>query len=326
MNRRTACQMLAVLPLVCAVRALAQPAIPYRIAWVSMDQASSNSPLLAAFRAGMADLGYVDGKNLAIDAWWGAGSSERLEQMAGDILRAQPDVVVTQGGSALPPMLRAGVKKPIVFSMSADPVDAKIVDSYARPGGNVTGITLFATDLAGKRMALLAEVVPGVKRFALVANPQHPGEQKELEGAQAAAAKLGFTLRYFPVRTEAELDAALAEIARMRIEAVLVLSDGFALGYAERFAAFSVEKRIPVVTGWAQFAQRGNLMTYGPVFTDVYRRLATYVDRIRNGARPGDLPIEQPTKLELVINVKTAKALGLKVPQSLLLRADQVIQ
>ena len=275
MNRRSRLPMLAVLPIVRAVRAMAQPASPYRVAWVSMDQASSNSPLLAAFRAGMTDLGYVEGKNLVIDTWWGGGSSERLEQMAGDVLRARPDVIVTQGGSALPPMLQAGVKKPIVFSMSADPVEAKIVDSYAHPGGNVTGITLFATDLAGKRMALLAEVLPGVKRFALVANPQHPGEQKEVQGAQAAAAKLGFTLRYFPVQTEAELDAALAEIARTRIEAIMVLSDGFAMDYAERFATFSAQNRIPVVTGWAQFAHRGNLITYGPVFADVYRRLAS---------------------------------------------------
>ena len=326
MNRRIVCRMLAALPLAVAVRAVAQAAVPYRVAWVSMDQPGSNSPLLAAFRAGMANLGYVEGKNLAIDTWWGAGSSERLEQMEGDILRARPDVIVTQGGSALPPMLRAGVKKPIVFSMSADPVEAKIVDSYAHPGGNLTWITLFATDLAGKRMALLMEVVPGVRRLAIVANPNHPGEQKELQGARAAAATLGLTLRYFPVRTEADIDAALAEIVRTRIEAVLVLSDGFAMDYAERFAAFSLQNRIPVVTGWAQFAQRGNLMTYGPVFADVYRRLASYVDRIRKGARPGDLPIEQPTKLELVINLKTAKALGLTVPQSLLLRADEVIQ
>ena len=326
MNRRIACRMLAGLPLVVALRAVAQPAVPYRVAWVSMDQAGSNSPLLAAFRAGMADLGYVEGKNLVIDTWWGAGSGERLEQMAGDILRRQPDVIVTQGGSALPPMLRAGVKKPIVFSMSADPVEAKIVDSYARPGGNVTGITLFAAELAGKRMALLQEVLPGIKRVAIVANPEHPGERQELQTAQAAALKLGLTLRYFPVQTEAELDAALAQIARLRIEAVLVFSDGFALDSAARIAAFSVQNRIPVVTGWSPFVRRGNLMAYGPVFTDVYRRLATYVDRIRKGARPSDLPIEQPTTFELVINMKTAKALGLTIPQSLLLRADEVIE
>src|SRR6266550_742341 len=179
MNRRIVCRMLAALPLAVAVRALAQPAVPYRVAWVSMDQAGSNSPLLAAFRAGMTDLGYVEGKNLVIDTWWGGGSSERVERMAGDILRAQPDVIVTQGGSALNPILHAGVTKPVVFGMSADPVAAKIAASYARPGGNVTGITLFATELVGKRMALLLEVLPRVKRVAIVANPQHPGEQEE---------------------------------------------------------------------------------------------------------------------------------------------------
>ena len=326
MNRRNVCRLFGAVLLVYALQGMAQPAVPYRVAWVSMDQANSNSPLLAAFRAGMADLGYVEGKNLVLDTWWGAGSSERLEQMAGDIVRAQPDVIVTQGGLALPPMLRAGVKKPIVFSMSADPVEAKLVESYGHPGGNLTGITLFSTDLAGKRMALLMEIVPAVRRFAIVANPNHPGEQKELRAAQEAAATLGLAARYFPVRTAADIDAALAEIGRTGIEAVLVLSDGFAMDFAERFAAFSVQNRIPVVTGWAQFAQRGNLMTYGPVFTDVNRRLASYVDRIHKGARPGDLPIEQPTKLELVINLKNAKALGLTVPQSLLLRADQVIQ
>jgi len=318
--------MLAALPLAVAVRALAQPAVPYRVAWVSMDQAGSNSPLLAAFRAGMADLGYVEGKNLVIDTWWGGGSSERVERMAGDILRAQPDVIVTQGGSALNPILHAGVTKPVVFGMSADPVAAKIAASYARPGGNVTGITLFATELVGKRMALLLEVLPRVKRVAIVANPQHPGEQEELRSAQAAASRLGLTLRYFPAQTGAELDAALAEIAKSPIEAVVVFSDGFAMEYAERIAAFSQQTHVPVISGWKEFAERGNLMTYGPVFADVYRRLASYVDRIHKGARPGDLPVEQPTKLELVINLKTAKALGLTVPQSLLLRADEVIQ
>jgi putative ABC transport system substrate-binding protein len=168
--------------------------------------------------------------------------------------------------------------------------------------------------------------VPSARRFAVVANPGHPGEQKERIAAEEAGASLGLTLNYFPARTEAELDAALAEIARTRIEAVLVLSDGFAMDNAERFAAFSLQNRIPVVTGWAEFARRGNLITYGPAFADVNRRLASYVDRIRKGARPGDLPIEQPIKLELVINMKTARTLGLTVPQSLLVRADDVIQ
>jgi len=326
MNRRHVCKTLAALPLAIALRATAQTASPYRVAWVSLDQPGSNSPPLAAFRKGMAELGYVEGKDLAIDPWFGAGSADRLAQMRPDILRTRPDVIVTQGGGALAPMLGAGVNKPIVFGMSADPVEAGIAASYARPGGNATGITLFATELAGKRLALLKEVLPSAKRIAVIANPSHPGEHKEWAESEAAAAKLGLALQHFPVKTEAELDSALAEIAKSRIDGVLVFSDGFALDYAGRIAAFSAQQRIPTIAGWAPFAQRGNLLVYGPVFADVYRLLATYVDRIRKGAKPGDLPIEQPTKLELVINLKTAKALGLTIPQSLLVRADEVIQ
>jgi putative tryptophan/tyrosine transport system substrate-binding protein len=176
------------------------------------------------------------------------------------------------------------------------------------------------------RLALLKEVLPSAKRIAVIANPSHPGEHKEWAESEKAVAKLGLTLQHFPVQTESELDSALAEVAKSHIDAVLVFSDGFALDYARRIAAFSAQQRIPTIAGWAPFAQRGNLLVYGPVFADVYRRLATYVDRIRKGAKPGDLPIEQPTKLELLINLKTAKSLGIVIPQSLLVRADDVIQ
>jgi putative ABC transport system substrate-binding protein len=214
---------------------------------------------------------------------------------------------------------------PVVFSMSADPVDAKVAASYAQPGGNVTGVTLFAAEMAGKRLAFLHEVLPAAKRVAVVANPLHPGAQRELKTARDAAATLGLDLSYFPTPTAAELDAALADIVKARVEAVLVFSDGFALANADRLAAFSLQHRIAVVAGWTPFAQRGALLAYGPKFSDVYRRLATYVDRIHRGARPGELPIEQPTKIELVLNLKTARALGLTMPQALLLRADEVI-
>jgi len=314
------------LPLAVALRAQAQQSAPYRVAWVSMDEAASHSPLLTAFRGGMADLGYVEGKNLAIDTWWGAGSSEKIERMSGEIVRADTDVIVTQGGATLPPILRAGITRPIVFSMSADPVEAKFVKSYAHPGGNVTGITLFTAELVGKRMALLREALPSIKRLAVIANPEPPGASKELQKAREAAIKLGLSMQYFPTSSEAMLDSALAEIARSRIEAALVFTDGFALGYADRISAFAIHNHIAVVSGWADFARRGNLMTYGPVLTDVYRRLATYVDRIHKGARPGDLPIEQPTKIELVVNLATARALGVSLPQSVLLSANEVIQ
>ena len=326
MKRRFACRALALIPVALVLPLAAQPVRMFRVAWVSTDRRNSPSPNLDAFRAGMRDLGYVEGKDLVIDAWWGDGSGARVGQMADDIVRSQPDVVVAAGGLALDSLLQAGVKGPIVFSISADPVEWKIVESFARPGGNLTGISLFTLALVGKRMELLKEVVPGVRRVALIANPQHPGEPLELQAAQAAATKLGLAIRYFPVNTEAGLETALADIARNRDQAILAFADGFTLGFAERIARFSLQNRIPTVDGWAAFARQGNLMIYGPVIQDVYRRLAAYVDKIRKGAKPADLPIELPTKVELVVNAKTARALGIAIPPPVLARADEVIR
>lgn len=326
MKRRVICQWLGAALLAAPASTIAQTERPMRVAWVSVDQAGAKSPVFAAFRAGLAQLGYLEGKTLVLDTWWGDGSAERLVAQRADILRSQPDVIVAQGGVALGPMLDAGVTRPLVFSMSGDPVLAKIVAAYGKPGGNRTGITLFASELIGKRMALLKEIVPAMRSIAVIGNPQHPGAPREIEAARIAAARLGLAQRYFPSQTQAELDGILADITRHRFDAILVLSDGFALNQAQRIAEFSLREKVPVVAGWATFAQRGNLMAYGPEFEDVHRRLASYVDRIRKGARPGDLPIEQPTKFELVINLKTAKDLGLAVPRSVLLQADDLIQ
>ncbi len=326
MNRRTICRVLAVMPMAIAMTAAGESPPVLRVAWVSPERAGSKSPNLAAFRAGMRDLGYVEGKNLVIDTWWGEGSSERLEQMAGDIVRARPDVIVTGSGLAVLPMMRAGVKLPIVFVFSADPVEAKVVASFARPGGNLTGMSLFSLDLMGKRLEFLKEAMPGLKRIAIIANPEHSGEPLELKAAQEAATKLGLSYRYFPVRSGSEVEQALAAIERGRDEAILAFADGFTMSFAGRIAEFSVAQKIPAMSGWALFARRGNLMSYGPVIDETYRHLAVYVDKIYKGAKPADLPVELPTKVELVINLKTAKALGLKIPQTLLLRADEVIQ
>jgi len=326
MKRRIFCGGLAVLPLAAALPAIAQAARPFRIAWVSTELQNPASPTLEAFRSGIRALGYSEGKDLVIETWWGEGSTERLDDLASDIIRSRPDVIVAQGGYAVDSMIRAGVKIPLVFSVSADPVEAKYVGSFARPGGNMTGISLFTLALVGKRLELLKETLPGIKQVALIANPQHPGEQKELEAAQTAAAKLGMTVRYFPVHSEAELEAALTYIGRAHDDAILAFADGFTMGFATRIATFSARSHIPAVDGWAPFARQGNLMIYGPVFEDVYRRLAVYVDKIIKGAKPADLPVELPTKVELIINAKTANAIGVTIPQSLLLRADEVIQ
>jgi putative ABC transport system substrate-binding protein len=199
------------------------------------------------------------------------------------------------------------------------------VQSFARPGGSMTGVSLFTLALVGKRLELLKEILPSARRVALIANPQHPGEAQELDAAQGAAAKLGLAVRYFPVNGEAELDAAFADIARQRDDAIVAFADGFTMTFASRIAAFSLQHRIPAIDGWAEFAQQGNLLIYGPVIEEVHRRLAAFVDKIGRGAKPADLPVELPTKLELVVNMKTARAIGLAIPKAVLLRADQVI-
>jgi putative ABC transport system substrate-binding protein len=319
------CTALAALPLSMALPVRGQSGAPFRIAWVTTDRKDAPNANLEAFREGLRDLGHVEGKTVAIEVWSGDGSGERVGRMASEIVASRPDVVVAAGGLALFPLVRAGVKLPIVYSVSADPVEARIAESFARPGGHMSGISLFALSLVGKRLELVKEIRPAAKRVAVVCNPQHPGEHKELAAARDAARQLGLEVRYFPASTAAALDAALADIARGRDDAILAFADGFTLGFAGRFAAFSLEHRIPVVGGWAQFARQGNLMIYGPVFADVYRRLAFFVDRVRKGANPGDLPVELPTKVELIVNARTAKSLGIAIPASVLARADEVI-
>lgn len=332
MNRRTLLRALAAVAawrlVTRALPALAQTSQPFRVAWVSMDAPSDNPPLLPAFRQGMTEQGQVEGRDFVIEGLWGSGSGEQLEQ-ALRALRArperEPDVYVAQGGLALPHVIAAGTKRPIVYSISADPVAAGVADTYAHPGHNATGITLFTAELAGKRIAMIKEAIPSMKRLAIIENPDHPGAPAELRSAREVAARLAVDTTYYPFNSAQSLDAALAQIARTRPDAILAFTDGFALASAARIASFAVDNKIPVMSGWADFAERGTLMTYGPVFFDVYRRLATYVVRIRQGAKAGDLPLEQPTKLELVINARTAKALGIALPQSLLVRADRII-
>jgi putative ABC transport system substrate-binding protein len=326
MNRRAMCRVLAVMPITFAIAAAGQSPSMLHVAWVSPERAGSNSPNLVAFRDGLRELGYAEGKNLVIDTWWGEGSSERLDQMASDIVRTRPEVIVTGSGLAVLPMMRAGVTLPIVFVISSDPVEAKIVASFARPGGNLTGMSLLSLNLVGKRLELLKEAIPGLKQMAIIANPDHSGEPFELKAAQEAATRLGISYHYFPVSSENAFEQVLVDIAKERDGAILAFADGFTLGFAQRLAAFSVAQKIPTISGWAAFAQRGNLMSYGPVIDECYRRLAVYVDKIHKGAKPAELPVELPTKVELVINLKTAKALGITMPQSLLLRADAVIQ
>ena len=304
----------------------AQQPAARRIGWLSNDRGIRNSWAFSAFREGMHDLGYVEGRNLTIDARWGEGSNERLAQLAVDLVKSNPQLIVTQGGPATYPVLRAGATMPIVFGFSGDPVEGKLVDSFAHPGRNLTGVSFLSLELVGKRMELLKEALPSLKRVAILANPQHPGEQSELHASQSAAKELGLALEYFQLPTTAKLDDTLPAIAKSHSEAIVVFPDAYMMGFTERIAEFAIKNRIPAISGWAQFAEGGNLMTYGPNLRDSFRRLATYVDKILKGAKPSDLPVELPMKLEFVINLKTAKQIGLTISPTVLYRADKVIK
>ena len=306
------------------LRSLAQPKV-YRIGWLSNEREVAPA-YFDAFRSGMRELGYVEGRNLVIEARFGEGSAERLEKFGVELVQLKPQIIVTAGGPGTFPVVRAGATMPVVFGYSGDPVEAKLVDSYAHPGRNMTGMTFLSLELVGKRMELLKEAIPGLKRVAILANPQHPGDQGELHASQTAAKTLGLSIEYFQARSEAELEEALAAIEKSRNEAIVQFPDAFIARYRERIAQFAIKKRIPAISAWASFAESGNFMTYGPNLHAIFRRLATYVDKILKGARPADLPVELPTTVELVVNMKTAKTLGIKIPNSILVRADKVIE
>jgi ABC-type uncharacterized transport system substrate-binding protein len=297
--------------------------IGYVGAWYS---ASAANFLFDAFRQGMRDLGYVEGQNLTIDARWAEGvASDEATRLTAELLRSQVDVLVAQG-VAVPGVKAATASVPIVFGFSGDPVAAKLVTSLARPGGNLTGISLLAVELAGKRVELLKEAAPRVQRLAALTNPLHPGEDDELRESQNVAHRLGLTLRPSAVRTAADVNAALEMMARDHVDGIVALSNMLIMRQRNAIAEFAAKHRIATISGWEDFAVDGNLMTYGPNLQHAWRRVATYVDKLLKGAKPADLPVEQPTKFQLVINLKTAKALGLTISPSLLLRTDRIVE
>jgi putative ABC transport system substrate-binding protein len=213
-----------------------------------------------------------------------------------------------------------------VFAFSGDPVAGGIVESLRRPGGNATGVSMMALELVGKRVEALTGAIPDLRKVAFISNPGHAGESAELAVSQAAAAKLGLEISYLPFNVDGELDATLAQTLSSRCQALVVFPDGSMMLRSERFAEFGVRTGIPAVSGWAEFARRGNLMSYGPNVQQVYRRLASFIDRVLRGAKPAELPVELPTLIEHVINLRSARAMGLTIPRAALLRADEVIE
>lgn len=326
MDRRTACMTLATLSSLAAIPASAQTTRAARIAWASITPADPGSPFLQGFRSRLGELGWVEGRNLALDTWWADASAARLKELIPQIVASRPDVIVATGGATVRVFMDANVQIPVAFTFSADVVVAGIVNSWSHPGVNRTGVSFFSLELVPKRLALMKEMMPSMKRVAVVGWPPHAGELLELEAARTTAVKLGLLHQYYGANTVAELDAAFEAIALWKADAILVFAGTVAALYADRFAAFAIRHRMPTVSAWADFAEKGNLMTYGPLLRESFVSLAGVVDRILKGANPADIPVEQPTRLEFVINMKTAKSLGLAIPQSILARADRIIE
>jgi putative ABC transport system substrate-binding protein len=323
MNRRQYL-VAASLGLVAGPVALGQSRTLLRIGWLSFAR-DDQLGALAGLRLGLRDLGYVEGRNLRIDARWGEDSNERLSRLASELVQSAPDLIVAQGPAVFE-LQRATDTVPIVFVFSGDPVLAGLVDSLARPGRNMTGISQLSLELVGKRLQILKQALPRLKKVAVIANTRHAGEQIELRVSRVAASALGIEVQYLPISSPVAIDAALDSAARGQSEALLVFPDAGMMRQAERIAAFANEHRLPAISGWAEFVHRGNLLSYGPKSSAMFNRLAHYVDRIARGVRPADLPVELPTVLELVVNRKAANAMGLVLPKSLLLQATEVIE
>lgn len=296
-----------------------------RIGWLTAQREASLTPFLAALRAAFADLGYTEGRNLLIEYRYGNDDLERVPALAAELVRLPVELILAQG-AAVAVIAKLGLPVPVVYVSSSDPVSAGFADSLARPRGNMTGLTFMAAEMNGKRLELLRDIIPGLRRVAIVANPAHPGEHLERDYTQEHGRQLGLSTEYFATRTHDELERSFAAMSKSPPQAISLFADGFAIQYRQSIIDFGLRHRAPVVSGWPIFARSGALFTFGPHLPSSYGRLAHYVDRILKGARPSDLPIERPTKFDLVVNLRTAKTLGLKVPPSILASADEVIE
>jgi putative tryptophan/tyrosine transport system substrate-binding protein len=281
---------------------------------------------LGALQQGLRDLGYLEGQNVAIESRWAEGKYDQLPGFAAELVRLKVDVIVTHGPPAIQAAKQATTTIPIVMAGVIDPLSTGFVTNLAHPGGNITGLSVMAPELVGKQLEILKEVIPNVSRVALLGNPANTGTAPQLRHAQDAARTLGVRLQPLEARGPSEIDRAFVDMTRDQAGALIVLLDVMLIGERTKIADLAARRRLPAVYGIIDHAEAGGLMAYGPSVFDRFRRAATYVDKILKGVKPADLPVEQPTKFELVINLKTAKALGLTIPQSLLGRADQVIQ
>ena len=325
MKRREFIASLGALP---AAALAAQAQQQARLARIGFLRASGpNEKEFNAFRNGLRELGYIEGQNIVIEQRYASGAYERVGELLRDLARLNLDVIVVDGPAAAKPAQAAIADIPIVFTLSVDPVADGLVASLARPGGNLTGLTLsVGYGLIGKRIELLKDIKPDLARLAILKNPAHPSASFYLSEAERSAKILGLELRTFDARSPGELPTAFVAMAEWRADGVITLNDGMFYSQRDRVVALAREGRFASVHPETAFVEAGALVSYGPSFPDLFRRAAAYAGKILQGAKPGDLPVEQPTKFELVVNLKTARALGLTISRDFLLRADEVIE
>ena len=297
----------------------------FRIGYLSSVSADGLPKRMQAFRAALRDLGYQEERDLIIEYRWADGKYERLPDLLADLVRLKVDVIVTHGTPGVLAAKQATTSIPIVAAVVGDALGSGVVSSLARPGGNVTGLTFFNPELAAKRLELLKEIMPNLMRVGVLLNLVNPMNGPTLPQMRGVAEPLKLELEQFDVRTAADFEGAFAAMMAKRIGALVVIDDAVLLANASKAAALALEHHLPSC-GWPDFAIAGGMLAYGVDFVDMYRRAATYVDKILKGAKPGELPVERSTKFETVVNLKTAKELGLEIPYNFLARADEVIE
>jgi putative ABC transport system substrate-binding protein len=307
-----------------AASAQTPPKIP-RVGYIAGSSATGTEHTVGAFRQGLRELGYVEGQTIALEVRWAEGRSERIPELVAELVGLKMDVLVMGSSLAALAANKATRTIPIVM-VAADPVGLGLVASLGRPGGNVTGLSFFSEAIIGKRLELLKELVPALARVAVLRNPMVAAHTTFWQETELAARKLGVTLQPIEVRGPEDFEAAFAAATRGNAQALIHFDDALTLAHRPRIVALAASSRLPAMYGFREFPDEGGLMSYGPSFVVLFRRAAIFVDKILKGAKPADLPIEQPTKFELVINRKTANALGLTVPPTLLAQADEVIE
>jgi putative ABC transport system substrate-binding protein len=296
------------------------------IGFLNSETATGYASMAAAFRQGLSEMGFVEGRNVTIEYRWAEGHTDRLSALAADLLRRQVALIAAAGGPSAFAAKAATTTTPIVFSMAIDPVAGGLVASLSRPGGNVTGVANLGVELVQKQVEMLHEVVPTASTVAGLVNPTFPGSETEMKDLQAAARKLALELHVVRASTEQDFEAAFSTMVRLGAAALVVSADARFLSRADQIAALAIRHRMPAIYFLREFAMAGGLLSYGPSATEGYRQVGIYAGRILKGEKPADLPVVQSSKFELVINLKTAKALGLEVPWFLQQRADEVIE